>query len=231
MRNHSFGSKLRRTSNVAAPPVSLQQRTCLRTGRDSRSVPITDMQGRAFQDRRACLTTTVSPAAANTVEISSRSSLLVRKLKGQRDLQQPGAVAGLRSGWHCNRRIALALSAARRAEAPWRSCRRAGPSTRRPRAKGQTRAPSKRLRNRGLMPPTWTRRCRRRVAMRPPAAPHSCHLFSLDSPSTALGSFSPGSHLNLTLVAVDISMGWSRIGPAALSTCGRRSKWCPLTLI
>jgi hypothetical protein len=39
----------------------------------------------------------ISGTAANTVEISSRSSLLVRKLKGQRDLQQPGAVAGLRS--------------------------------------------------------------------------------------------------------------------------------------
>ena len=39
----------------------------------------------------------ISGTAANTVEISSRSSLLIRKLKGQRDLQQPGAVAGLTS--------------------------------------------------------------------------------------------------------------------------------------
>ena len=39
----------------------------------------------------------ISGTAANTVEISSRSSLLIRTLKGQRDLQQPGAVAGLTS--------------------------------------------------------------------------------------------------------------------------------------
>ena len=45
MRNDGFGSKLRRTSNVAAPPVSLQQRACLRTGRDWGSGRVEDGRG------------------------------------------------------------------------------------------------------------------------------------------------------------------------------------------